>query len=225
MVLEGAVILGSTRIKKGTVVFPYVIIGFPVRAKVREFMSSPGFGGRELRDLDELSQGSKLGGYNIIRSFSVIYEEVETGDNVELGHHVMIREKTIIRENTIVGSGTIIDGRCVIGKNVSIQSGVYIPIGTEIGDNVFLGPRVVVTNDKYPVSRRLVSTVIEDNAVIGANAVLVAGVRIGEGAVIGAGSVVTHDIPPYKVAYGVPAQVVCSREEYERKKKIYERET
>jgi aminocyclitol acetyltransferase len=31
--------------------------------------------------------------------------------------------------------------------------------------------------------------------------------EIGDGAVIGAGSVVTHDIPPYAIAYGVPARV------------------
>jgi aminocyclitol acetyltransferase len=31
--------------------------------------------------------------------------------------------------------------------------------------------------------------------------------QIGDGAVIGAGSVVTHDIPPYAIAYGAPARV------------------
>ncbi|MCD6340850.1 MAG: N-acetyltransferase [Desulfurococcales archaeon] len=224
-VFEGAIILGNTEVNEGTMIFPCVVIGFPTRAKLKNAMVAFSANSIEITELDKLSSGSRLGKNNIIRSSSILYEEVELGDNIELGHHVMIREQTKIGENTLVGSGTIIDGKCIIGKNVSIQSGVYIPTGTVIGNNVFLGPRVVITNDKYPASRRLVTTVIEDNAVVGANAILIAGVRVGEGAVIGAGSVVTRDVPPYKVVYGIPARVVSDREEYERKKKEYERGT
>ena len=43
---------------------------------------------------------------------------------------------------------------------------------------------------------------------IGSNVVILPGVTIGEGSVIGAGSVVTHDVPPYTVAYGVPCRNV-----------------
>ncbi|MGB9593799.1 MAG: bifunctional UDP-N-acetylglucosamine diphosphorylase/glucosamine-1-phosphate N-acetyltransferase GlmU, partial [Anaerolineae bacterium] len=50
-------------------------------------------------------------------------------------------------------------------------------------------------------------TVIEDGAFIGSDTMLVAPVRIGKGAKTGAGSVVTHDVPPGAVAYGVPARV------------------
>ena len=49
--------------------------------------------------------------------------------------------------------------------------------------------------------------VIEDEVWIGAHAIILPGTRVGRGAVIGAGSVVTRDIPPYAVAYGVPAKV------------------
>jgi len=224
-VFRGAILLGSTEVNEGTMIFPYVIVGYPTRAKIKNAMAAFSAGSIEIKELDNLSSGSRLGKNNVIRSSSILYEEVELGNNVELGHHVMIREQTKIGENTLVGSGTIIDGKCTIGKNVSIQSGVYIPTDTIIGNNVFLGPRVVITNDKYPASKRLVTTVVEDNAVIGANAVLIAGIRVGEGAVVGAGSVVTRDVPPYKVVYGVPARVVSDREEYERKKKEYERGT
>jgi len=228
VIFKGSVVLGSSEINEGSIIFPLVIIGFPVRAKIKDMVAALASIKindsrlEEIKELDKLSTGSQIGMYNIIRSLSVIYEDVRLGNNVELGHHVMIREQTNVGDYTLIGSGTIIDGKCIIGSRVSIQSGVYIPTGTVIGNNVFLGPRVVITNDKYPASKKLVSTVIEDNVVVGANAVLIAGIRVGEGAVIGAGSVVTKDVPPFKVVYGVPARVVGDREEYERKKKIYE---
>lgn len=43
---------------------------------------------------------------------------------------------------------------------------------------------------------------------IGTKASIMSGVRIGKGAIIAANSVVTHDIPPYCVAAGVPAKVI-----------------
>jgi acetyltransferase-like isoleucine patch superfamily enzyme len=115
-----------------------------------------------------------------------------------------------------------VDGRVKIGREVSIQSGVYIPPMSEVGDRVFLAPFVVITNDKYPPSRRLLGVKIENDAVIGANSVLVSGVRIGEGAVVASGAVVTRDVPPRKVVMGVPARVVGTREEYDEKKREYE---
>ena len=51
-------------------------------------------------------------------------------------------------------------------------------------------------------------------AFVGARSTIMPGVHIGEHSVIGAGSVVTKDIPPYTVACGVPARVVCTLEEY-----------
>ena len=43
---------------------------------------------------------------------------------------------------------------------------------------------------------------------IGENDVVLPGVTICDGAVIGANAVVTHDIPAYSVAAGVPAKVI-----------------
>jgi len=144
------------------------------------------------------------------------------GDHVELGHGVVIRENTKIGSRSRVGTGTIIDGGVTIGEDVSIQSGVYIPPRVVIGNRVFIAPRVTFTNDRYPPSRRLIETIIEDEAVIGAGAVIVAGIRIGYRSVVGAGAVVTKDVPPETVVIGAPARPVMSRSEYEYKKHKYE---
>jgi acetyltransferase-like isoleucine patch superfamily enzyme len=46
---------------------------------------------------------------------------------------------------------------------------------------------------------------------IGYRATILSGVKIGDGAVIGAGAIVTSDIPPYAVAFGIPAKVIKYR--------------
>ncbi len=74
----------------------------------------------------------------------------------------------------------------------------------QIGENVNIGAGTITCNfdgeRKHP-------TVVEDDVFIGSDSLLIAPVRIGTGAKTGAGSVVTHDIPPHSVAYGVPARV------------------
>ncbi|MEM2763652.1 MAG: DapH/DapD/GlmU-related protein, partial [Sulfolobales archaeon] len=146
----------------------------------------------------------------------------ELHDEVELGHNVLIREGTVVNAKTKIGTGTIVDGHTTIGNNSNIQSGVYIPISTKIGNRVFIGPRAVITNDRYPPSKRIVETIIEDDAVIGANSTIVAGVRIGRRAVVAAGAVVTKDVDSDTVVAGVPAKPIMKRDEYEARKKRYE---
>ncbi len=219
---DTSIILGETIIGENTYIGDYVIIGFPRRKPLRQLMLKQVEYG-VLRDLDELSNGARIGSNTLIRPFTIIYEDTEIGDNVETGHHVLIREETKIGSNTLIGTGTIIDGYAAIGSNVRIESGVYIPPKTIIEDNVFLGPRAVITNDKYPVSKKLIGVKIKRGAVIGANSVLIAGVEIGEEAVVAAGAVVTRNVPPRTVVAGIPAKPVMSREEYEEKKKRYEK--
>lgn len=93
--------------------------------------------------------------------------------------------------------------------------------GITIGDNVMLGPFVVLTttshvhdeHDRPMAVQGLSESPIEigDDVWIGANAVVTSGVRIGRGAVVGAGAVVTRDVPEYGVVGGVPARVLRSR--------------
>lgn len=91
-----------------------------------------------------------------------------------------------------------------------------------IGKRVLTGRWVTINDNSHglvdgkslitpPLLRPLVSKgpiIIEDNVWIGDKATILGGVTIGEGSVIGANSVVTHDIPPYSVAAGMPAKVI-----------------
>lgn len=146
-----------------------------------------------------------------IRRNSIIYMDSVIGDGSVTGTGVVVREHTHIGRNCVIGTGTIIEGRTAIGDDVVIQSGVFIPTMTQIGSRVFIGPRCVMTNDRYPLRARNTYSpagpVIADDASIGANATLLAGVRVGEGAMVAAGAVVTRDVPSWCLAVGVPARV------------------
>ena len=152
-----------------------------------------------------------LGDNAVIRAFTIIYADVEIGDDFKTGHNVVIREMTSFGNKIVVGTGTVIDGHVEIGNRVKIESLVYIPTHTKIGDDVFIGPNVTMTNDKYPQRLRdeyePFGPIIEDSVSIGANSTILPGVRIGEGSFIAAGSVVTKDIPPWTLVRGVPGVI------------------
>jgi acetyltransferase-like isoleucine patch superfamily enzyme len=93
--------------------------------------------------------------------------------------------------------------------------------GIKIGDDVSIGPFCTIIcfdhtfSDRSKPIRQQGYTggkiVIEDDVWIGSHVVITKNVTIGRGSVIGAGSVVTHDIPAYSVAAGVPARVIRMR--------------
>jgi acetyltransferase-like isoleucine patch superfamily enzyme len=152
-----------------------------------------------------------IGERAVIRWGTVIYADVEIGDDFKTGHSVVIREKTKIGNRVLIGTNTVIDGNVEIGSFVKLESNVYIPAHTKIGSYVFIGPGAVLTNDKYPQRLRdeydPIGPILEDSVTIGANATILPGIRIGEGTIVGAGSVITKNVPPWSFAIGVPARV------------------
>jgi acetyltransferase-like isoleucine patch superfamily enzyme len=156
---------------------------------------------------DEESEPAYLGDHACVRAGTIIYTDVVVGDDFNTGHNVLIREHTTMGDSVLVGTDTVVDGRVDIGNNASVQTGVYIPPETTIGDCVFIGPHAVFTNDSYPVRTDvpLDGPTIHEHVSIGANATILSGVTVGKRAFVAAGSVVTKDVPPDTLAYGVPA--------------------
>ncbi len=144
------------------------------------------------------------------------------GENVRMWHFTYIGNGAQIGDNTKIGSLVHIDYGVKIGSDCKIEGSAYIPPLTVIGNRVFIGPGVVITNDPYPMSPKMIGVTIEDDAIICARAVLKAGITIGARSVIGMGSVVTKDVPSDVVAYGNPARVKYSLNEYLEKKQNWE---
>ncbi|MBQ7526015.1 MAG: sugar O-acetyltransferase, partial [Abditibacteriota bacterium] len=105
-----------------------------------------------------------------------------------------------------------------IGKNVYANFNLTLVDDTDIyiGDNVLIGPNVVLDAGTHPVApeyRALqyqynLPVRIGNNVWIGANSVVLPGVTVGNGSIIGAGSVVTKDVPENVIAAGVPCKVL-----------------
>ncbi|RBQ24627.1 Bifunctional protein GlmU [Candidatus Methanobinarius endosymbioticus] len=145
----------------------------------------------------------------LLRSNTVIYNDVVIGDDFKTGHNVVIRENTKIGDDVLIGTNTVIEGNCTIGSNVRIQSNVYIPTNSVIEDNVFIGPCACFTNDRYPVRVEydLKGPQIRKGASVGANTTFLSNIEVGESAIVAAGAVVTRTVPSFYLAIGTPAKI------------------
>lgn len=134
------------------------------------------------------------------------------GKNSRVWQQVVIFEGATIGEDANICAHCLIENDVVIGDRVTVKSGVYLWDGIRIGHDVFIGPNVTFTNDKYPRSKKypqsFLKTFIEDGASIGGGAVLLPGITIGKNALVGAGSVVTQSVPPNAIVAGNPARII-----------------
>ncbi|RLG81148.1 MAG: N-acetyltransferase [Thermoprotei archaeon] len=139
-----------------------------------------------------------------------IITDIEVGEGTKIYDQVNLY-KCKIGKNCKIDAFVYIEGGVKIGNNVKIRTFTFIPEGVEIEDDVFIGPGVIFTNDKYPRVRgkwRLLKTKVKKGASIGAGAVILPGITIGKYALVAAGSVVTKDVPDYAIVVGNPAKVV-----------------
>lgn len=137
-------------------------------------------------------------------------EHVAAGTRVWAFSHILPGAR--IELNCNICDHVFIENDVVLGDRVTIKSGVQLWDGVRLADDVFIGPNVSFTNDRFPRSKKFLSspmlTRVEHGASIGANATILPGIVIGEHAMIGAGAVVTMDVPPRGIAVGNPARVV-----------------
>lgn len=105
---------------------------------------------------------------------SGIGKDCELHGEVHIGNHVMMAAECVFYTRNHESSRTDVPMN---------QQGETVPRPIFVGDDVWLGRRVMV----------------------------MPGVRIGEHSIVAAGAVVTKDVPPFSIVGGVPARVIESR--------------
>ena len=138
-------------------------------------------------------------------------------DSTKVWQYCVVLPEAVIGEECNICSHCFIENDVVVGDRVTIKCGVQLWDGVRIENDVFIGPNVTFTNDKYPRSKQypqqFEKTIVHKGASIGAGAVLVCGIEIGEKAMIGAGSVVTKNVPAGELWAGNPARYIRKIEE------------
>lgn len=62
-------------------------------------------------------------------------------------------------------------------------------------------------------------TVIGNNCLLGMRSVIMGGVKLGNNVIVATGAVVTKDVPDNSIVAGVPAKIICSLEDFYKRRK------
>jgi bifunctional UDP-N-acetylglucosamine pyrophosphorylase / glucosamine-1-phosphate N-acetyltransferase len=135
--------------------------------------------------------------------------EHSVGRGAAVGSGANVGPYAYLRPGTVLGEVSKVGAYCEL-KNTRVGAGSKVPhlsyVGdAEIGEGANLGAGTITANYDGKDKHR---TTIGDGVFTGINTNLIAPVTIGENAYLGAGSLVNKDIPPGKMAVGMPARVI-----------------
>jgi serine acetyltransferase len=139
---------------------------------------------------------------------------------IEIGAHTVIGERVALSAGLVPGHDLGPEAVIRIGDRCSIGRGSHVVghMSVRIGDDVFAGPYVYITDQNHgyadpdvPIGRqwpRNAAVSIGSGSWLGTGAVILPGARIGRNVVVAAGSVVRGEFPDHCVVAGAPARVV-----------------
>ena len=158
-----------------------------------------------------IGAGCEVGPGSVIRDSKIgdgcrvtasMLEGATLEDGVSVGPFSHLRPGAYLEAGAHVGNfAEIKESR--LGRGAAMGHFGYVG-DASIGADANLGAGMVTCNYDGEKKHR---TVVEANAFVGCDTMLVAPVTVGAGASTGAGAVVTEDVPPGRLAVGVPARI------------------
>ena len=127
------------------------------------------------------------------------------GKGVNIQRQAIITSSLSIGEKSGIGANSRIAGPTTIGKYVNMGPECIIFTTNHCHDRT----DITMQKQGYTIPKEVI---IGDDVWIGQRVIIMPGVHIGSGSIIGAGAVVTHDVPPYTIVGGVPAKIIKKRE-------------
>ncbi|WP_018654272.1 acyltransferase [Actinomadura flavalba] len=139
---------------------------------------------------------------------------------ISIGDHTLVGTHVTISAGFVPGLDLGPDIVVKIGRGCSLGRGTHV-VGhqsIEIGDDVFTGPNVYITDQNHtygdldmPIGRQWPENnpvVIGNGCWIGTGAIILPGTRLGKNVAVAGGAVVRGEFPDHAVIGGVPAKVL-----------------
>lgn len=190
MIAKTAIVYPNVKLGKNVIIEDYCIVGSPLA--------------------DGSTPETIIGDNAVLRSFTVIYAGNKIGHNFKTGNKTNIRENNQIGNNVSIGTLSVVEHHVLIEDDVRIHTSAFIPEYSTLKQGSWVGPHVVFTNAKVPLSpeakKTLKGPTLEKGAIVGANSTLSPGIVVGAQSLIGSGSNVTKNVPAKAVVFGNPAK-------------------
>jgi maltose O-acetyltransferase len=128
------------------------------------------------------------------------------GEHVNFERGARFNPELSIGDYSGVGVNCLVSGRTYIGSHVMMGPDCIMYSYSHAHDRLDIPMDQQGFEDPTPIH-------IGDDVWIGARVIVLPGVKIGSHCIIGAGAVVTKDVPDYAIVGGVPAKVLRYRTE------------
>jgi acetyltransferase-like isoleucine patch superfamily enzyme len=219
VIKEFAVIRDGVILGDNVVIHPHVVIesgveiGEGVEIFPGAYIGKEPKGAGALARKPEFEKHIKIGANSSIGPHSVIFYDVEIGENTLIGDGASIREKCRIGNRCIISRYVTINYNTSIGDRTKVMDSTHVTGNCVIGDDVFISVGVGMANDNNlggeGYSEEMVKgPTILDGAAVGVGAILLPGIVINKGAIVASGATATKDVQENSLVAGSPARLV-----------------